>query len=37
MGVKAALSFPFAKYVVRVNDKWKNNAVKVQQDLMIFL
>ena len=37
MGVKAALSLPFAKYVVRVNDKWKNNAVKVQQDLMIFL
>ena len=37
MGVKAALSLPFAKYVVRVNDKWKNNAVKVQQDLMISL
>ena len=37
MGVKAALSLPFAKYVVRVNDKWKNNAVKVQQDLMLFL
>ena len=23
MGVKAALSLPFAKYVVRVNDNWK--------------
>jgi hypothetical protein len=37
MTVKAALSLPFAKYIVSKNNKWKNNAVKVQHDLLLSL
>ena len=37
MGIKSFLSLPFAKFVVRKNNKWKNNALKVQSDLMISL
>ena len=37
MTVKAALSLPFAKYIVSKNNKWKNNAVKVQYDLLLSL
>ena len=37
MGIKAFLSLPFAKFVVRKNNKWKNNALKAQSDLMISL
>ena len=37
MGIKASLSFLFAKFVVRRNNKWKNNALKAQSDLMISL
>ncbi len=37
MGIKASLSLPFAKFVVRKNNKWKNNALKAQSDLMISL
>ena len=34
MGIKAALSLPFAKYVVAKNNKWKSNAVEVQKKLL---
>ena len=37
MSIKASLSFPFAKYIVRKNNKWKNNAVKIQHDLLLSL
>jgi hypothetical protein len=37
MTVKAALSLPFAKYIVSKNNKWKNNAVKVQHALLLSL
>ena len=37
MGIKSFLSLPFAKFVVRKNNKWKNNALKAQSDLMISL
>ena len=37
MSIKASLSLPFAKFVVRKNNKWKNNALKAQSDLMISL
>jgi len=37
MGVKTAISLLFAKYIVRKNNKWKNNAVKVQYDLLLSL
>jgi len=37
MGIKASLSLPFAKFIVTKNNKWKNNAVKIQQKLMLKL
>ena len=37
MTVKAALSLPFAKYIISKNNTWKNNAVKVQQNLLLSL
>ena len=37
MGIKALLSLPFARFIVRKNNKWKNNALKVQSDLMTSL
>ena len=37
MGIKASLSLPFARYIVRKNNKWKNNAVKIQYDLLFSL
>ena len=37
MSIKSSLSFPFAKYIVSKNKKWKNNAVKVQSDLLLSL
>ena len=37
MNIKAALSLPFAKYIVNKNKKWKNNAVKVQNTLLLLL
>jgi phenylacetate-coenzyme A ligase PaaK-like adenylate-forming protein len=35
MGLKAALSKPFAAFVVKGINKWKKNAVKAQQDTLI--
>ena len=37
MSIKTALSLPFAKFIIRKNDKWKKNAVKIQQDLLFSL
>ena len=37
MGLKAALSKPFAAFVVRGIDKWKRNAVKAQHDTLMKL
>jgi len=37
MGLKSSLSLPFAKYIVRNNKQWKNNAVKVQNELLLSL
>jgi len=37
MGIKASLSLPFATFIVSKNKKWKNNAVKVQENLMLEL
>ena len=37
MSIKAALSLLFAKYIVNKNKKWKNNAVKVQNTLLLLL
>ena len=37
MSIKSFLSLPFAKYIVSKNNKWKNNAVKIQNDLMLKL
>ena len=37
MGIKASLSLPFAKFIVSKNKKWKKNAVKVQENLMLEL
>ena len=37
MGIKALLSLPFAKFIVAKNNRWKKNAVKVQQKLMFEL
>lgn len=35
MGLKAALSKPFAAFVVKGINKWKKNAVKAQEDTLI--
>ena len=37
MGLKSLLSLPLAKHVVRKNKRWKNNAVKVQNKLLLSL
>jgi hypothetical protein len=37
MGLKAALSKPFAAFVVKGINKWKKNAVKAQQDTLLNL
>ena len=37
MGLKSLLSLPFAKHIVRKNRWWKNNAVKVQNELLLSL
>ncbi len=37
MSIKSIISLPFAKYVVSKNNKWKNNAVKIQHTLMLKL
>ena len=37
MGLKSVLSLPFAKYIVVKNKKWRNNAVKAQNKLLISL
>ncbi len=37
MGLKSLLSLPFAKKIVRKNNKWKNNAVAVQNQLFLSL
>ena len=37
MGLKAALSKPFAAFIVWRIEKWKNNAVKAQQDTLTAL
>ena len=37
MGLKAYLSYPFAKFVVYKNSKWKKNAVKFQEKIMFEL
>jgi hypothetical protein len=37
MGIKASLSLPFARFIVSKNKKWKNNAIKVQENLMLEL
>src|SRR5690349_621773 len=35
MGLKAALSRPFAAFVVRGVEKWKKNAVKAQEETLL--
>ncbi|MEJ5960740.1 GH3 auxin-responsive promoter family protein [Pedobacter immunditicola] len=37
MGLKAAISKPFAAFIVRRIEKWKNNAVKAQHDTLTAL
>ena len=37
MGLKSLLSLPFAKYIVYKNKHWKNNAIKVQNKLLLSL
>jgi hypothetical protein len=37
MGLKSLLSSPFAKHIVQKNKRWKNNAVKVQNELLLSL
>ena len=37
MGLKAALSKPFAAFVVKGVNKWKNNAVAAQQETLMQL
>jgi len=37
MGLKSLLSLPFARYIVKKNRKWKKNAVKVQNSLLLSL
>jgi len=37
MGIKSLLSLPFARQVVKKNDNWKKNAVKVQNTLLLSL
>ena len=37
MGLKSLLSLPFARQIVKMNSKWKKNAVKVQNRLLLSL
>ncbi len=37
MGLKSLLSLPFAEHVVRKNKHWKNNAIKIQNELLLSL
>jgi len=37
MALKSLLSLPFAKHIVQKNKRWKNNAVKVQNELLLSL
>jgi hypothetical protein len=37
MGMKSLLSLPFAKYITLKNRRWKNNAIKVQNKLLLSL
>ena len=37
MGLKSLLSLPFARQIVKKNNKWKKNAVKVQNRLLLSL
>ena len=37
MGLKSLLSLPFARQIVKKNSKWKKNAVKVQNKLLLSL
>ena len=37
MGLKSLLSLPFARQIVKKNSKWKKNAVKVQNRLLLSL
>jgi hypothetical protein len=37
MGLKSLLSLPFARQIVKKNSKWKENAVKVQNRLLLSL
>ena len=37
MGLKSLLSLPFAKLIVKKNNQWKKNAVKVQNTLLLSL
>jgi len=37
MGLKSLLSLPFARQIVKKNSKWKKNAVKVQNTLLLSL
>jgi len=37
MGIKSSLSYPFAKYIVGKNKHWKDNAVSVQNKLLLSL
>jgi hypothetical protein len=35
--MKSLLSLPFAKHIIHKNKRWKNNAVKVQNELLLLL
>ena len=35
--MKSLLSLPFAKHIIHKNKRWKNNAVKVQKELLLLL
>ena len=37
MGLKSSLSLIFAKFIVHKNNRWKNNALKVQNNLLLSL
>ena len=37
MGLKSLLSLPFARQIIKKNSKWKKNAVKVQNRLLLSL
>ena len=37
MGLKSLISLPFARHIIKKNSKWKKNAVKVQNTLLLSL